>query len=320
MQPVHLFVADDDLLLQRALEELLATLRTADPELDVSTHELAELEALPELRTTSLFGGRPCVVLRGKGTELRADVRAELQDYLDAPDPEAVLVVGLNGLGSSNSHLAKLAKGFRTDVSTPPDYKDAEWDDLVRREFRRLDRNADAGAVAAIREHAGFDPSAIAAKVGQVVAGTTGDVTADDVETLVDGVGKQSGFAVADALVRRDAAAALVALRGAIGAGESLPGLVGALSFRYRQLVQVRGGVDAETALGRMKWKYKEVLAEARNNFGPGELAWCIDRLARLDADLKGNSPLPSEMLVELAVIDLATPREVDRRFNPLLA
>lgn len=320
MQHVHLIVGDDDLLLQRALEDLLTSLRAEDPELDVSTHDLTEVDTLPELRTTSLFGGRPCAVLRGKGTDIGADLRGELQDYLEDPNPDAVLVLTLVGMGQANTQLAKLAKPYRSDVKMPPDYKPQMWDDLVRREFKRLDREADAGAVAAIREHAGFDPSAIAAKVGQVVAGTQGRITAAQVEELIEGHGKQSGFAVADALVRRDAATALTALRGAIDAGEQLLGIVGAVTYRFRQLLQVRGGVDAETALGRMKWKYKEVLAEARGNFGPGELAWCMDRLAQLDADLKGASPLPSELVAELAVIDLATPREVDRRFNPLLA
>lgn len=320
MQHLHVIVGDDELLLQRALEELLTSLRAEDPELDVSTYDLAELESLPELRTTSLFGGRPCAVLRGRGTDIRADVRAELEDYVEDLDPEAILVLALEGMGQGNAKLSKLMKPFRTDVKVPPDYKPEQWDDLVRREFRRLDREADAGAVAAIRDHAGFDPSAIAAKVGQVVAGTQGRVTAAQVEELVEGHGKQSGFAVADALVRRDAAEALTALRGATEAGEQLLGIVGAMTYRFRQLLQVRGGVDAETALGRMKWKYKEVLGEARGNFGPGELAWCMDRLAQLDSDLKGGSPLPSELVMELAVIDLATPREVDRRFNPLLA
>lgn len=320
MQPVHLLVGDDDLLLQRATEDLLASLRADDPELDVATYDLAEVTALPEMRTTSLFGGRPCVILRGRGADVRTEVRSELSDYLSDPNPESVLVIAINGLGSANSHIAKLAKQFRTDIKVPPDYKDREWDQLVTREFTRLGRRAEADAIAAIREHAGFDTSAIATKVSQVVSGTEGSITAADVERLVEGHGKQSGFAVADALVRRDAATALIALRGALEAGEEPLGIVGAISYRFRQLLQVRGGVDAETALGRMKWKYKDVLAEARSYFGPGELAWCIDRLADLDAALKGNSPLPAELIVELAVIDLATPREVDRRFNPLLA
>ncbi len=56
----------------------------------------------------------------------------------------------------------------------------------------------------------------------------------------------------------------------------------------------------------------------AHGNFAIGELAWCMDRLAQLDVDLKGNTDLPPDLVLEFGVIDLATPREVGVPWNPL--
>ena len=182
MQPVHLLVGDDDLLLQRKLEDTVAGLRAEDPEIDVATYDLAELEQLPELRTTSLFGGRPAVVLRGRGSDIRAELRAELSDYLKDPDPEAVLVLGVTGLGSANSPWRSWARpgapmsARRRTTRTPRGTRlsrtsSDDWPACRSGGGRRHPRPR------RVR------PSAIAAKVGQVVAGTTGDVGADDVGT-----------------------------------------------------------------------------------------------------------------------------------------
>ncbi len=316
MEPVHLLAGDDELLLYRETERVVAALQGADPELAVETHDVAETDHLPELRTTSLFGGRTCVVLRGVEA-LAGDLKREVEGYLAAPSPDAVLVLVARGTGKIPK-VVKLAKehGTRIDVKKPTDWDDRGWDRLVGEEFRRAGRQADASAIAAIREHAGNEPGVIASKVAQVCAAEADapSLTAEHVERNVEGHGKVSGFAIADAVTDRDPASALVALRGALESGEAPLALLGAVTFRFRQLLQVRGGVDAKTA-GISPGMYKR-LQGLVGRFGPGELAWCHDRLARLDLELKG-SELPDAIVLELGVIELATSREVGRPWNP---
>lgn len=317
MTPVHLIAGDDDLLLQRELERVLADLREQDPELSVEVHDATETEHLPELRTASLFGGRTCVVLRGV-EGLKGDLKYEVESYLEAPSDEAVLVLVARGVGKVQK-IAKLAKqrGERSDVKAPAEWDDSGWERLVGEEFRRLERKADASAISAIRAHAGTVPGAIASKVAQVCAAepSAPTLTADHVEASVEGHGKVSGFAVADSVVDRDPGAAIVALRGALESGEAPLALLGALTYRFRQLLQIRGGADAKTA-GVPPSQFRRYKAQAAS-FGPGELAWCHDRLAQLDVDLKG-SELPDDLVLELGVIELATSRSVGRPFNPL--
>lgn len=315
--PVYLLAGDDDLLLLRSLERLLGELRAADPELEVDTHDAQETAHLPEMRTQSLFGGRLCVVLRGVET-LSGDLKREVEDYLESPSADAVLVLVARGTGKVQK-IAKLAKehGERIDVKAPADWDAPGWQRLVGEEFRRLQRKADAGAIAALLAHAGTEPGVIASKVGQVAAATPpgSAVTAEHVEAAVEGHGKQSGFAVADAIADRDPAGALVALRGALEAGEAPLALLGAIVFRFRQLLVVRGGGSAKDA-GVSSGQFNRLKGIA-GRFHPGELAWCHDQLAQADVDLKGSELAP-ELVLELAVLEVATAREVGAPWNPL--
>jgi DNA polymerase III subunit delta len=319
MAPVHLIAGDDDLLLQRELERVLADLCAQDDDLTVEVHDVSETGALPEMRTASLFGGRTCVVLRG-AEGLAGELKSEVEGYLETPSDDAVLVLVARGIGKVQK-VAKLAKqhGERHDVKAPADWDDRGWDRLVGEEFRRLQRKADASAIAAIRAHAGTVPGVIASKVAQVCAAepTAPTLTGDHVEASVEGHGRVSGFAVADAVADRDPGSALVALRGALESGEAPLALLGAVTYRFRQLLQIRGGGDAKSA-GVSPNQFRRLQAIA-GRFGPGELAWCHDRLAQLDVDLKG-SELPAELVLEIGMLELATAREVGRPFNPLAA
>lgn len=315
--PVYLLAGDDDLLLHRELERLLDGLREADAELEVETFDVQETEHLPEMRTASLFGGRLCVVVRG-AEGLSGDLKREVEEYLESPSEEAILIVVARGLGRIPK-VGKLVKerGERIDVKAPADWDDKGWDRLVGEEFRRLKRKADASAITAIRAHAGNDASVIATKVSQVAASAPAGATigADEVEAVVEGHGRASGFAIADAVADRDPGAALVAVRGALEAGEAPLGLLGAVVFRFRQLLVVRGGGNAKDA-GSSPGQFRRLQGIARR-FHPGELAWCHDRLAQTDVDLKG-SDLPPELVLELAIIEVATSHEVGSPWNPL--
>lgn len=315
---VLLLAGDDDLLLAREVDRRLAELQHGDPELAVDRYDVTELEQLPELRTTSLFGGRTCVVLRG--VEAVTDpLKAEVERYLEAPSDQADLVLVARGTGRVQ-RIARLAKaaGERVDITRPPEWEDRSWERIVGEEFRRLGRKADATAVAAVRLHAGTEPATIASQVGSVCAthAEAAVITGAHVETVLTGHGRASGFAVADAVAARDARAALIALSGALHAGEAPLAIAGALNFRIRQLLQLRSGAAPKDVGLRARSRAQEAQAQARA-FGPGELAWAHDRLARLDLDLKG-SELPDALVLELAVLELATPREVGAPFNPL--
>jgi DNA polymerase-3 subunit delta len=317
---VLLLAGDDDLLLLREADRRIAALTAEDPELSVDRYDASELEHLPELRTSSLFGGRTCIVLRGV-EGLAGDLKAEVERYLEAPSPDADLVLVARGTGKVQ-RIAKRVKevGERVDVKRPADWDERGWQRLVGEEFRRLGRKADATAIARIRAHAGAEPVTIASQVGSVCAAhpAVATLTGEHVDSVVAGHGRTSGFAVADAIADRDPAAALGAVRGALESGDAPLAVTGAIAYRLRQLLRVRSGATPKEVGMRPGRGYDRAVAQSRA-FGPGELAWAHDRLARLDLDLKG-SDLPDTLVLEVAVLELATPRTVGAPFNPLAA
>jgi len=317
---VILIVGTDALLCEREVDRLLNALKEDQQPTVVQRLDAAELEELPEMRTMSLLGERTCLVLRGVESlagEANRAVREEIERYVADPDPTNVLFLIARNVGRIPT-LAKAvaAVGEKIEVALPADHDQKGWERLVRDEFSRLGRRPDATAIAAIRAHAGDDASVIASQVATVCHATepSRDVTAEDVEAVVAGQGKTSAFAVADAIGQRDPAAALLALRGALGSGEAPLRIVGALTFRFRQLLQARAGADAREVgvpPGRLN-----ALRGSAQAFQPGELAWCHDRLARLDLELKG-SDLPDDVLMDVAVIELATSRAPGAPFDP---
>lgn len=319
---VHLLTGDDDLLLQRALSRLIAELTDADPDLTIDVHDASELTALPSLRTDSLFGDRRGVAIRGLEAKsgVAADLKTEIQDYLAAPDPDGVLLLVARGLGNIQA-IARVARkvGDVHEHKLPADWSKREWSALALEEFRLVGRVVSADAVAAIQRHAGTDLTTIASQVAQVVASTPGDatITAIDVDSVIQGHGQVSAFTLVDAVVERDVELALETLRGLMAARESPVAIFGAMANRFRQLLAIRGGASQAEAQVRSTGQYNRLKGLARRNFSAGELGWCQDRLARLDVDLKGGSPLDPAIVLEMAVIDLAIPRQVGPDFNP---
>lgn len=315
LAPAYLVSGDDDLLIRRALDALLTRITDALDDVDMERVDATTADGLPEMRTASLFGGRRVVVVTGAAS-LSGGLADEVLDYLEEPTADAVLVLAAQGTGRIRRIVRRVGEiGERIEAKSPAPWEERSWEDLVRGELRRLGRDADAAAVGAILERAGTDATRIAMRCEQVAAASDGRIVVADVERAIEGQGNRGGFAVADAIADRDPTAAIVAVRGALEAGEAPLALLGAVTYRVRQLLQARGGASAkEMKTSPAMHRRLERLARG---FNAGELAWCHDRLARADLDLK-SSDLPPELVLEVAVLELSVAREVGAPWNPL--
>lgn len=321
MGHLHLLVGDDDLLLHRATRDLVDELTGGDDTLTIEVHDAAELEQLPSLRTQSLLGDRTGVVVRGlESPRVSRDLRDEIVAFLDDPDDEAVLILTSTNKNKVRAITTRVRQaGEITEVSAPKPWDDGGWNAVVADEFRRLGVRADRAVVTAVRSHAGTDAAAIASQVGQVVAAAEDTVTAELVDDVLGGHGQESAFTVVDAVVDRDVEAALVGLAGLREAGVAPMLVFGALASRFRQLLAIRAGLTSPKDVGASPGQIRHLRGPARTNFSAGELAWCQERIAQLDVDLKGGSALDPAMVLQLAVIDLSTPQpEVGPRHNPM--
>lgn len=321
----------------RATEVAVARLIADHPDAEPQVHEARETPALPELRTQSLFGGTTCVVLRGMH-EASESLKADVDDYLEHPDPHAILLMTAKGTGKIRKIAAAVGKlGEVEEDRLPKPWQEREWQDVVRMEAKRCGRRIDAEALHELLERSGQSPAMIASNVTQVALAypDVDSITGDHVRAVVTGVGNHGAGRVSDAVMQRDPAAALVALRGALEAGEAPLGIIGMLAARFRSMLALKGpGGQREVLarLGRAAWRPSVAGAAAPKTsnpgqlgflrsdaarFGPGELGWCHDRLARADLQLKGDTDLPDDIVMELTIIDVATPRDPGPPWRP---
>ncbi len=307
---MYLLTGSEELLLRRAADALLDDLHGREPDLDVTDVRADDLPdaRLPDLRTPSLLGTRRAVVVRD-AHQLPAGAVAELDAEVDRGSSEAVVVLlatRVGRLGGLSKRLQRL--GGRIDVSPPRPWEEAKWARLVTDEFGRHQRVADRAAVTALLRHAGTDVPVIVEKVAQVVAtAPPGRVTAEHVEAVVVGHGSKGSFAVADAMCDRQPARALELLRGVLEDGDDPVLALGALAYRLRSIVAVAGGLEPQAVGLKVSAGQARRLRAVRANFGAGELTRAYRTLAWADQQIKGGQ-LPPALVVELAVVSIATP------------
>lgn len=331
--PVILITADDDHLLLREYEDVLSELRSEFPDADIGVHLAPDLDHLPDLRTSSLFGGPTIVVIRALESIGKAsDLTDQILDYVTAPDPEAVLVLASRGTQKLGRKIPDLVKehGRVVQVKVPLPWDERGWRELVAGEFRRLRRRADPSAVEAVLTRAGTSAAVIASHVSQIcLAHPSADtITEVEVADVVKGAGNMGSFVLAEAcLDERDPARTVELVRGALQAGESPLAMLGLLNNKVRELMVARAGLDVaeakrrpdrgNSAPGRMSPGQVKRLENSSRQWAVGELQWCHDRLAEADIALKGNSELPDDVVMEMALLDIATRREPGAPWNP---
>jgi DNA polymerase III delta subunit len=309
--PAYLVTGPSHLLVRRAADRILAELRDeAGGELDVAEVRGSDLgeDALPDLRTASLFEAARAYVVRDAHLLPKAAARA-LQHTATSGTATATIVL----LAPQTKPITALAKavkdlGGRVDVAPPKEWEVAAWRRLVVDELRLHGRTGEDGAVEAVLDAAGLSVDAIAEKVAQaVLAAPPGQpVTREQVEQVVVGHGSRGGFAVADAMLAREPAEALRLLRGCHDAGDHPVMVLGALTFKVRQLIAVAAKVDGPASGLSVSRPQASRLQALRSRFGPGELTAALQHLAACDLEIKSGDLDPA-FAVERAVLGIAS-------------
>ncbi|HUG86917.1 MAG TPA: hypothetical protein VMM13_20270 [Euzebya sp.] len=309
--PAYLFTGPEDLLVRRAADQLLAELDAeAGGDLDVtevSGGDLSE-DHLPDLRTASLFAVPRAYVVRDAQLLPKSAVRA-LQQEIQRRTATAVIVL----LASGTKQIMGLAKvikeaGGRIDVAPPKEWEEKAWRHLVVEEFRRHDRVPAEEAIDAVLDAAGLRVNGIAEKVAQAVTVSTKGqkVTAEQVVQVVVGHGSRGAFAVADAMCARQPTEALILLRGCLEAGDHPVMILGALTFKMRQLIAVAAGLDGKQVGITVPRPQVSRLQSWRSRYGPGELTAAMQHLAACDLEIKSGD-LDPQLAVERAVLGVAS-------------
>jgi DNA polymerase-3 subunit delta len=307
---LHLVLGDEELLVERAIADVLRAARkeagTQDVPVDrmrageVSTNELAEL------LSPSLFADERVLVLEA-AAEAGKDAVALIAGAASDLQPGTVLVVVHSGAGRAKA-LADQLKGFGAEVHPCPKIAKAGLADFVRREFRTLKVKVGDDAVTAVLEAVGSDIRELAAACSQLVADTGGDVDAAAVRRYHSGKAEVKGFDIADKAVAGDVSGAAEALRWAMIAGEPHVVLADALAEAMHAIARVRplSGDPYRLAgeLGMPPWRVQKVMKQSRR-WTSDSVAAAIRLVATLNADVKGAAA-DADYALEAAVRKVA--------------
>ncbi len=264
---------------------------------------------------------RRVVVLRDAGRLLTADV-PRLVEVVEVPMPTTILVLVAGG-GTIPAPLVKAVTmaGHVIDVSTgrPSDRK--TW---LSEYLRTAPVKLDGPAVALLGQHVGEDLGRVEGLLGALAAayGEGARVSADDVAPYLGEAGNVPRYELSDAIDRGDAAAALAVLHRMLDAGGlAAIQVLSTLNGHFSNMLaldgaNISGEREAAAVLGIPAFPAKKALEQSRR-LGSARIAQGINWLARADLDVKGESGLPPELIVEILVARLARqtrPRTGSRR------
>ncbi|MFE4591600.1 DNA polymerase III subunit delta [Streptomyces laurentii] len=310
LAPVTLAVGQEDLLLDRAVREVVAAARAADADTDVRdlTPEQLQPGALAELTSPSLFAERKVLIMRN-AQDLPADTIKEIKAYLDAPAEEITLVVLHPGGVKGKALLEAARKAGAREVACPKTTKPAERLAFVRQEFRSLGRSATPEACQALVDAIGSDLRELASAAAQLTSDVDGTIDEAVVARYYTGRAEASSFTVADRAVEGRAAEALEALRWSLSTGVAPVLITSALAQGVRaigKLSSARGGRPADLAreLGMPPWKIDRVRQQMRG-WTPDGVSVALRAVAEADAGVKGGGDDP-EYALEKAVVAIA--------------
>ncbi|AQP08382.1 hypothetical protein L795_12885 [Mycobacterium tuberculosis 1821ADB45] len=293
-KPLQLVLGDEELLVERAVADVLRSARqragTADVPVsrmragDVGAYELAEL------LSPSLFAEERIVVL-GAAAEAGKDAAAVIESAAADLPAGTVLVVVHSGGGRAKS-LANQLRSMGAQVHPCARItKVSERADFIRSEFASLRVKVDDETVTALLDAVGSDVRELASACSQLVADTGGAVDAAAVRRYHSGKAEVRGFDIADKAVAGDVAGAAEALRWAMMRGEPLVVLADALAEAVHTIGRVgpQSGDPYRLAaqLGMPPWRVQKAQKQARR-WSRDTVATAMRLVAELNANVKG--------------------------------
>lgn len=294
--PLHLVLGEEELLVERAVREVVGAARAADPGTELRRMKVSELTPpeLGEMLSPSLFA-EPRVVALEAAQDAGKEIAEAVLAHARQPAEGVILVVAHNG-GGRSKNAKELPNALRKAGARVTECKkitrSAEREAFVRDEVRRAGGRIDASGVSALVETVGSDLRELSSSASQLVADTGGKIDETAVRQYHRGRAEVTGFAVAEKAVTGDRAGALEALRWALQLGVPHVLIADALADSVRTIgrVAAAGGNDQyrlASELGMPPWKVKKALAQARGWNSAG-VAEALGVVATVNADVKG--------------------------------
>jgi len=268
-----------------AAEVLAERFRGEGQTVEVRRLSPADVEAdspVPEFRSPSFFA-RWRIFLLPDVSELKKGRQREIEEYLAAPEPSAVLVMAAADRAAARGLAA--AAGVRLVA-----LREEETMQLLAAHAVKVARTAgaamDVEAGLFLARWVAGDPLRLTEEARKLAAaaGPGGQIDEERIRGLCAGAGGADPFALAEALVRGDAGRCLAL---------------------FRAFAQGAQDADYHALLGAVAWTARRAVASPGRVLAPGRAAVLFEALGRLDQGLKGDSGLRPEQLFETTLLRL---------------
>jgi DNA polymerase III subunit delta len=288
---VTLLWGEDDYLLREAALAILGEIKAT--EVDAAAWQGSELQGLA---TPSLFGEARALLIND-ARSLRKDVLEEIARYLDAPAPDATLVLSCVVVerGKVPAGLQKLVEPVGEVRKVDIARKELEPWLVVRAKTRGLDL-AIPGARGLV-ETLGTEPGQLIAALEQLKDAFPGQrVGPREVAQQFRGLGEQKTWDLCDRAFGKDLPGAIRSLRAIEEGGDDALMVLGGVAARLRDLLKVRSLPEkmppaqvAKEAGLRFDWQARRYQQQARN-FSLAQLVAIHDRITEADRALKSGA------------------------------
>jgi DNA polymerase-3 subunit delta len=269
----------------------------------VSPREIGWDEIIGRAQTLPMLASRQVIIVEGAesveklGDKTREEVVEALEKYLASPAPFTILVLEAEGL-DGRQRFSKLLHEKALVVALTIGAESAA--SLAAQMAKDLGTEIDRDGAALLAEILNGEPARIRVELEKLAAYTRGRgrITAADVQLLVVAARKNTVWQLADMLASRKRGAALAFLDNLLREGEQPAGIVGALAWMYRKLIEARDlpahttGFQAARQLG-MRPDAAEAAVRQAHRIPKAELLAGLTALAQADNQFKSSNPDP---------------------------
>ncbi|HYL68998.1 MAG TPA: DNA polymerase III subunit delta [Candidatus Limnocylindria bacterium] len=264
-------------------------------------------EALERAQTMPMLAPRQVIIVEDAesveslGEKSREEIVEGLEKYLESPAPFTILLLeaaGLDGRLRFSKVLGEKALVVKLNIG------DASAAALAAEMARELGVDIDREAAGLLVDILNGEPARMRVELEKLAAYVQGRgrIAVVDVEALVVAARKNTVWQLADMLATRKRDAALAFLDNLLREGEQPAGLVGALAWMYRKLIEARdfpAGTNGYQAARQLNMRPEAAEAAIRNarRLPRDELIAGLIALAETDSQLKSANPDPRALM-----------------------
>jgi DNA polymerase-3 subunit delta len=262
---------------------------------------LGRAQTLPMLAPRQVIIVEEAESVEKLGEKARDEALAMLTSYFESPAPFTVLLLEAAALDGRQRFFKLLSeKALIAELTIGPESAAA----LAAQMATDLGAEIDREAAAMLAEILNGAPARMRIELEKLATYALGHgrITVSDVETLLVAARKNTVWQLTEMLASRKRAAALAFLDNLLREGEQPAGIVGALAWMYRKLIEARdlpaqtNGFQAARQLG-MRPEAAETAVRQAHRIPKKDLLAGLTALAEADSQLKSANPNPRAMM-----------------------